>query len=472
MKAKKFTVLLIAVCVITLILSTVVSCKTEDSGSATVEDTKQEEKVKDEEKIEEETVEEKSSTGQVIHVLLEDTPWHRNIENTVGVFEEATGIKVEMEFMPETQSREKVELDLMTGTGTYDVFLVDDLYIWKYAKLGSLLALDDFIAADSDFDIETYMPAALDIYTVDGKLYGVPFAMGMDILAYRKDFLEKYDAKVPNTYEELLESALKVQEGFRADGIDDIYGFTARGIRGEGLNMWIIGSSIFPAFGGKWFDQDTGVPTINSPEMVAGLEYYVNILQQAGPPDAAAHSWDDCYNVMREGKAAFHLECPTLFTIIKGDGGEVGENIGFTLVPAGPDGTRHPGAYAIGYAISANSKDVDASWEFLKFATTYEQMISDATTGGNYCSASEKVFNSPEFQERYPFDELNNTVVESSKISKLERPVILRRPEVGDILSIAAQSAIAGEMSAQEALDEAQALVMEIYEEDPEGVKE
>ena len=50
--------------------------------------------------------EEKPYQGSTVRVLLEDTPWHRNIESAIPKFQEQTGISVFMEFLP-SESNEK-----------------------------------------------------------------------------------------------------------------------------------------------------------------------------------------------------------------------------------------------------------------------------------------------------------------------------------------------------------------------------
>jgi hypothetical protein len=54
--------------------------------------------------------EEKPYQGSTVRVLLEDTPWHRNIESAIPKFQEQTGISVFMEFLPSESERERTNL--------------------------------------------------------------------------------------------------------------------------------------------------------------------------------------------------------------------------------------------------------------------------------------------------------------------------------------------------------------------------
>lgn len=400
--------------------------------------------------------------GQKVTVLLEDTPWHHGIEKTAPAWAEAMGVELELEFLPEVQSREKVDLDLTTGTGLYDVFLTDEMYIAKEAQLGALEPLEPYIEK-SGFDTSDFPPLGLQSLTFDGHLYGIPWRSGMNMLFYRKDITDKYNIPIPTTYDELMKAAIDVQDKLRADGIQDVYGFVGRGLRGEGLNIWIVGNSIIPAWGAKWFDE-SGKPTVNSPEFVAAVDYYATLLQKAGPPNAPAMSWDDTVKLFDAGKAVFWIDSGILLAQIKDAGSEVAKNSEATVIPTGPAGTHHTGLYSPSYVMSKMAKNKEAAWEFIKFATTYEQMSSDSIDGDNFEIARSSVVASKEFQARFPYPSLIDTQLKSFEWAREERPMIVKWPQVGDIVGAAVQSVIAGEKTAQDALDEAQKEIEVIFQ--------
>jgi len=405
-----------------------------------------------------------------LSVLLEDTPWHRNIEKTINEFEKSSGINVTLEFMPEAQSREKLDLDLTLGTGVYDVFLADEMYIQKFAKLGALFPLDDFVNNDKEFEKTDFPEPALRTVSFDGKLYGIPWRSAPNIMLYRKDLLQKYNVKVPQTMDELMSAAITIRQGLVKDGEKDVYGITLRGLRGEGLNMWIIGSSFLPAWGAKWMD-DSGKPQVNSPEFVDAIKFYATILQKAGSPDAASQSWDDCYRIFETGKAAFFIDSAIQASLIYDAKGPYADKIGVALVPKGPIGTYHTGLYCPSYVMTAKTEDKDTAWEFMKWATSAKQMLSDAVDGGNYEIARITTFKDDRFKKRFPYEDLINITIESKKTATEERPMIIGWPEIGDIVSEVAQRVIAGSVDAETGLDEAQKRLMGIYNEDPNNFK-
>ncbi len=400
--------------------------------------------------------------GAEVRVLLEDTPWHHGVEKTAPAWAAEMGIKLTLEYLPEVQSREKMDLDLTTGTGLYDVFLSDEMYIAKVAQQGALEPIEPFIQKEN-FDLSDFPPLGLDTLSHGGHLYGLPWRTAMNMLFYRKDILDKYGIAVPKTYDELYAAATEAQAKLRADGVTDVYGITARGLRGEGLNMWIVGNSIVPAFGAKYFDAN-GKPTVNTPEWVAAVDYYGKLLRDAGPPDAPSMSWDDCSKFYEAGKAVFYIDSGIQLSLMKDRGSDVAKNSEATLIPVGPAGTHHTGMYVPAYVMAKSAKNKAAAWEFMKFATTFSQMLMDAVEGDNFEIGRASVVQSPEFIKRFPYPSLNEAQVESMKYAREERPMVIQWPQMGDILGIAVQSVIAGDKSAQQALDEAQKEIEQLFD--------
>ena len=78
---------------------------------------------------------------------------------------------------------------------------------------------------------EGHFPGAIEALTVDGRLVGVPWYLGVGRLFYRRDLLEKYELRVPQTWEELATSARTVQDGERAAGRGEFWGYVFQGQR-------------------------------------------------------------------------------------------------------------------------------------------------------------------------------------------------------------------------------------------------
>jgi|SRR6516164_7669715 trehalose/maltose transport system substrate-binding protein len=78
---------------------------------------------------------------------------------------------------------------------------------------------------------EGHFTGTLEAFTVDGRLVAVPWFLGVGRLFYRRDLLEKYELRVPQTWEELATSARTVQDGERAAGRGEFWGYVFQGQR-------------------------------------------------------------------------------------------------------------------------------------------------------------------------------------------------------------------------------------------------
>ncbi len=391
--------------------------------------------------------------GTVVRVLQEDwAPFH-NIRNTVPRFTAQTGVRVEVTLSSIPELWELMERSFTEDAPPFDLVGVDEIMMMQHVRLGRVEPLDDAIAADG-YALDDFEPAALAAATYKGRLYGIPYADVSNVLIYRADLFTRYGLPVPQTMDELTQTALAVQEAVRADGTKDFYGITLRGAPSCGLNFWHIGSTWMPAWGAQWYDAN-GHPTIDRPEHIAALEHYVNLLQPAGPPETPTMGFVECMECYASGRAAMVIEPANEASIVYNRGGVVAEGTLTTLVPAGPRGTRHAGLYCPPYAIPARSRVKEAAWELAKFLCAPEQLLDDALKSGFVEVARKSVLNDPRFAERFPTN-LVETTRATRPIARPERPTPRQGMRVGDIIGEESTRALAGEQTPREALRRAQ----------------
>ena len=105
-----------------------------------------------------------------------------------------------------------------------DVYQID--VIWPGDLAEHLLDLYEFGAKEI---ADEHFPAIIENNTVDGRLVGIPWFTDAGLLYYRTDLLEKYGLEVPKTWAEFEEVARIIQEGERAEGNEDFWGFVWQG---------------------------------------------------------------------------------------------------------------------------------------------------------------------------------------------------------------------------------------------------
>jgi multiple sugar transport system substrate-binding protein len=80
----------------------------------------------------------KKFEGTTLNVLGPAMPQFAALWKLVPEFEKEYGIKVKVDETPFAQTREKTLVDMQQGTGRYDVFAVDVMWLAEYAQAGFL----------------------------------------------------------------------------------------------------------------------------------------------------------------------------------------------------------------------------------------------------------------------------------------------------------------------------------------------
>ena len=100
------------------------------------------------------------------------------------------------------------------------------------------------VLRDDLIDLKPYLPAETSAigpglassYVVDGKVVAIPLHINGGILAYRADLLREYGyLHPPRTWDELEKMALRIQQGERAKGKKNFWGYLFPGAAVESL---------------------------------------------------------------------------------------------------------------------------------------------------------------------------------------------------------------------------------------------
>ncbi len=176
----------------------------------------------------------------------------------------------------------KMDTAIPAGTGPDVGFngLEDNAF---RAESGVLVNLQPYIEADG-FDMGQFYQAARDYVTHDGGVYGMPIAWGNRILVYNKQMFRDAGLdpeKPPKTLEELEAYADKLTK-IGANGEIEVMGFHPA-----------LGNATYKDYlyqnGGSFFDENDN-PTMNSPENLKTLDWYVRMTNKYGAKQVQAFS--------------------------------------------------------------------------------------------------------------------------------------------------------------------------------------
>lgn len=382
-----------------------------------------------------------------VRVMQEGWGVFENLPAVARRFTEQTGIDVEVTLTVIPEMWGLMERSFNGEEPPFDLVGVDDLLLIQAARSGRVEPLDELIDTDG-YALDDLPQAALEAVSDGGRMWGLPYCHVSNVLIYRADLFDAHGIAVPETLEDLTAAALAVQE---AAGI---HGIVLRGAPNCGLNFWEVGSTWGPSWGVRWYD-DEGRPTLNTPELRAAVEHYVDLLRRAGPPESPEMDFMDCMKCYSDGRAAMTIEPANEASILYDESGEVAEGTRTALIPAGPLGTRHAGLYCPPYAIPSLAREKHAAWELAKFLCAPEQVLDDALASGFVEVARDSLFRDERFRARFR-PELLETTIATRPFARGERPVTRFGMEVGNLVGDEIVRALTGELTAEQALANAE----------------
>ena len=412
--------------------------------------------------------------GTELNVLAINSPQIVAFEHVIPHFEEATGIKVNLEKGGEAEILTKLDLELTSGAGAYDMLHVFSQSMPKYVKAEWLSPLDEYLKDPALTNDELYMFDDFFASTVkqlsgNGQLMAAPLFVATQIFYYRKDiFAENGVEKLPDTFEELVQVCEAV------DG-KPLKALATRGARGQTLNMWNWTAYLY-GFGGEFFKSydpaspDYMQPILDQPEAIEAADFYANLIQKYSPEGTVNWGWQESTRAFKQGQVAMVQDgSPFGAPFMDPEQSEVASEdmLACFLIPGGPAGRCAPSA-AHGWAIPQGSKQKEAAWLLVEWATAPESWFKSTIETPYAMAPRASVWAQDGFKEKYGWDAYLDSVVgafEAAGDWPHYLPPIPEYPDVGEEVGRFLQEVIAGERPAAEAMAEANEVVSKIMEE-------
>ncbi len=248
-------------------------------------------------------------------------------------FTAKTGHEVEWVTLEENVLRQRVTTDITTKGGQFDIMTIGMYETPIWGKQGWLVPLDDLSA---EYDTDDILPAMRGGLSVDGTLYAAPFYGESSMIMYRKDLMEKAGLEMPDapTWEFVAEAARAMTD--RDAGIN---GICLRGKAGWGENMAFL-TATANAFGARWFDE-SWTAQFDQPAWKETLEFYVNLMNDAGPPGAANNGFNENLSLFQQGKCGMWIDATVAASFVTNPtDSTVADQVGFALAPDTGKGKR------------------------------------------------------------------------------------------------------------------------------------
>lgn len=281
---------------------------------------------------------------QVLNTLIQDS------------FTAKTGISVKVEMVNATLIQ-----GIMSGNSP-DVAV--QLSRAEPVNLGMRNALYDLSKFD-DYEqvLERFQNGAEEPYCYDGKSYALPDTQSFYCMFYRSDIFEQLELDAPNTWAEFINASTKLQRNNM-----QVYVPYTRIVSATTVNTGIGSLNLYPSLmmqnGMSIYNEELTATRMNDTQAISVFDDWIRFYT-----DYQFLKEADFYNRFRTGAMPLGIAPYTTYFTLVQTAPEIDGRWSVALVPSS-DGQNHTVAGSgTGCSILSTSKDLESSWEFLKWWT-------------------------------------------------------------------------------------------------------
>ncbi|MDD1500800.1 sugar ABC transporter substrate-binding protein [Agrobacterium sp. CNPSo 3708] len=324
-------------------------------------------------------------------------------------------IQIEWVTLEENVLRERVTTDIATNGGQYDIMTIGNYEVPIWAKQGWLLPLEKL---GDKYDVNDMLPSIRGGLTVEGKLYAAPFYGESAMIMYRKDLFEKAGLKMPEnpTWEFIGDAARKI-----TDRKADVNGICLRGKAGWGENMAFI-TALTNSFGGRWFDENWK-PQFDQPEWKNSLQFYVDLMKDAGPSGAASNGFNENLTLFQQGKCGMWIDATVAASFVSNPkDSKVADKVGYALFPTHGELKNHGNwLWSWNLAIPKSSQKAGSAEKFIAWATSkdYSDLVASKEGWANVPPGTRtSLYKNADYEKAAPFAKTTLAAMNAADITK------------------------------------------------------
>lgn len=277
-----------------------------------------------------------------------------------------SAVHVNMTIMPYDVFQQKILPAYKSRSGP-TVAAFEASTVAGYADKGVIQSIDDLYKPGL-LDKNAMAPALLEPSMWNGHTYAAPFEAGPAMLYYNKKLLAKAGFKAPaTTLDGIVDQAIKTTQYTAGKDQSNVFGFPIPDH--ASLPIW---APLIWSHGGDIVSPDGKTSKFSSPETVAAVDYWKNLMQQKHISPAGL-AGADMSNLFSAGRATFVLDGPwstTNYTNAKVD-------YGVMPFPAGPSSPQVTIAAGAALAVASHISDSsrEAALKFLAFWNSAKEQV-------------------------------------------------------------------------------------------------
>ena len=409
----------------------------------------------------------KGQAGKTVKLLLNKHPYVDAMIGDLEAFKSLTGMNVTYDIFPEDVYFDKVTAALSSKSDQYDAFMTGAYMTWTYGPAGWIEDLNSYIKDASKtnpvFNWEDVLPGLRASTAWDGvagselgsgkaKQWCIPWGYELNNIAYNRKIFDKVGVKPPKNLDEMLEVAAKITKDSGGP-----YGVGVRGSRSwASIHPGFL--SAYSNFGQKDFIMEGGKlkATMNTKASKDFHEKWVKMIQGSGPKNWSTYTWYQVGTDLGAGASGMIFDADILGYFMNGGDNKERGNLGYAPFAANPAATAPtPNVWIWSLAMSSFSKQKDAAWMFVQWATSVEHDLFGARKMDFVNPVRASVWKDGEFRDRiaksYPgYLEQHDVSAPGAKIYFTAQPLFF---DLTTEWAASLQKMVAKEVSVDEGLD-------------------
>jgi multiple sugar transport system substrate-binding protein len=389
----------------------------------------------------------KQFAGQTIMLAGAIHPWSNAITPLLPEFTILTGISVTIDFQLETTYLGALPIRLARGSSTPDVFMFTTY--GQGISNGWLEPLNGYYSNRSLTDPGWYDESdllktarAFPLWS-DGERYAFPITSEAMTLFINRDALAAKDLPVPKTFEELLATAKAVKT-------NEMSGIAMRAQAGGNSSPPAMGF-VF-SYGGAIVKDNRAA--FASPEAIAAVEMYGQLLGQAGPAGVGSYEWYHVLDDFLQGRTAMAIDSSNFATDISNPArSRVAKQAEFATFPHLAGRAPVPFMSHWQACINSKSRNKRAAFLFLMWATS--KATSQQTAAAGLATTRVSAWSSEGFKNAFGRQAAEAALTNLQNADVDRAKAILFHPQSRPILDafmIGVNEVVSGAKSAKDAM--------------------
>lgn len=392
-------------------------------------------------------------TGEIVLSIGAGTEEVKLVKTFIQEFESKNPtIKVKLNILPAPtdQQHHYYLTTLGAKAADIDIVRIDTIWIAEFAAAGWLEPLKNYISAE---DAIAFIPITDKTNIYQDNLYAIPWNANIGLLYYREDILNKYNVSPPETWEELIDSCMKITAS------ESLYGYLWQGKQYEGLVcnfIEFIGSN-----GGEIIDNKGNV-VVNSFQNLKALNLMHDLIWKyhISPPNTPSELMEESSrHLFQQGKGLFLRNWTYVWDLSQKDPA-MKDKVGVTRLPkfTGKDSTSVYAGWHL--AMNTYSKKKQQAWKLISFLTSH-RVQKELALQLSWAPTRIALYKDPVLLQKLPFLQI---VEESLKTIQI-RPNLPYYQWISDVIQEHVNKVLSNQVSSERALQAIQAELEHIRKE-------